>query len=290
MPTSANPDSDLTRKIDETNPYEDAALASAPAALAPEVGAVLTLEHERFRDVKQLLGVLTGKVLKRGVRGLGVKALQRAFIDMGFLLPDTADGVYGRQTAKAVKNFQVHVSKWIPEVTATSVVNAATLLALDKWAPTEGESGQKQHLPVAYYKGTRLRVVVIKDEHRTFLYDKQGNFVRVFMNAVGASATPTATGLKVISTKLDENAANEVGERLWGARVFGARILDLTWATGQRSGEELHGTIAPEALGEDVSHGCIRHANPDIITMYDLLPVGAKVAIVASATDENLRA
>jgi lipoprotein-anchoring transpeptidase ErfK/SrfK len=289
MPTTPVPDSDLLRKIDETNPYEDPPV-SAPAAFAPVVDAVLTLEHERFRQVQQLLGVLTGKVLKRGARGPGVKALQRAFMDMGFLLAGTADGIYGRQTAKAVKNFQVHASKWAPEVTATGVVNAVTLLALDKWAPTEGESGQKQHLPAPYYKGTRLRVVVIKDEHRTFLYDAQGQFVRVFMNAVGASATPTMTGLKVVSAKLDEAAANELGERLWGARVFGARILDLTWANGQRSGEELHGTIAPEALGEDVSHGCIRHSNPDIIMIYDMLLVGTKVAIIESATDPNLQA
>lgn len=289
MPTSTVPDPDLPRKIDETNPYEDPP-ASAPAALAPVPAAAGTLEHERFREVKQLLSVLTGKVLKRGARGVGVKAMQRAFIDMGFLLADTADGIFGRQTAKAVKNFQVHVSKWIPEVTATGIVNAATLLALDKWAPAEGVSGQKQHIPTPYYNGIRIRVVVVKDEHRTFLYDNKGKFVRVFMNAVGASATPTATGLKVISAKLDEAAANEVGERLWGARVFGARILDLTWANGQRSGEELHGTIAPEALGEDVSHGCIRHANPDIITMYDSLTVGTKVAIIATVGDSNLHA
>lgn len=249
----------------------------------------MTLEHERFRLDKQLLGILTGKSLKRGARGTGVKALQSAFIDMGFLLPGTADGIFGRQTAKAVSNFQVHASKKFAEVTSTGIVNAATLLVLNKLAPTEGQSGQSTNVPIPYYRGTKLRIVVIKDEHRTFLYDKQGAFVRVCMNAVGASATPTTTGLKVIASKLDEKIATEVGMKLWNAPVFGARILDLRWANGKHSGEELHGTVVPEVLGENVSHGCIRHENAEIIIMYDAVKVGDKVAVVDSAADPNLR-
>lgn len=249
----------------------------------------MPLEHERFRLEKQLLGLLAGKVLKRGAQGTGVKALQSAFIDMGFLLHGTADGIFGRQTAKAVANFQVHASKTFADVTSTGVVNASTLLALDQIAPIEGQSGQSKNVPIPYFKGTKLRIVVIKDEHRTFLYDKQGTFVRVCINAVGASATPTTTGLKVIASKLDEKVATEVGLKLWNAPVFGARILDLRWANGKHSGEELHGTIVPEVLGENVSHGCIRHSNADIIAMYDTVKVGDKVAIVDSVTDPDLR-
>ncbi len=287
MPTEPDSDPDFPRHIDETNPYEDPPISSARA----ESSAVPNpLVLERFRQDKQLLGIIAGKSLKRGSRGSGVKALQSAFIDMGFLLPNTADGIFGKQTAKAVRNFQIHASKWFADVTITSVVDGKTMIALDKLAPAEGVSGQSQRIPTPHFKGTRLRVLVVKDEHRTFLYDKHGTFHRVYMNAVGAAATPTATGLKVISAKLDEDAAKELGERLWGGPVFGARILDLTWANGKRSGEELHGTISPEALGEDVSHGCIRHANADIMAMYEELPVGAKVAIVEKASDPDLHA
>lgn len=287
MPTEPDSDPDLPRHIDETNPYEDPPISSAKAE-SPAVPN--PLELERFRQDKQLLGIIAGKHLKRGSRGSGVKALQSAFIDMGFLLPNTADGIFGKQTAKAVRNFQIHASKWFADVPVTSIVDGKTMIALDKLAPAEGVSGQSQRIPTPYFKGTRVRVLVVKDEHRTFLYDKHGTFLRVCMNAVGAAATPTATGLKVISAKLDEDAAKELGERLWGGPVFGARILDLTWANGKRSGEELHGTISPEALGEDVSHGCIRHANADIIAMYEEIPVGAKVAIVEKASDPDLRA
>jgi len=281
MPTSSASKSVPAQKLAKTNP--------ATKAAGAEASPVVTLEHERFCLEKQLLDILTGKVLKRGAKGPGVKALQNAFSDMGFLLPGTADGIFGRQTAKAVSNFQVHASKTFADMTVNGIVNAATLLALDSLAPLAGQSGQSKNLPIPYYKGTKLRIVVLKDEHRTFLYDKQGAFVRVCMNAVGASATPTTTGLKVIASKLDEKIATEVGMKLWNAPVLGARILDLRWANGKHSGEELHGTVVPEALGEDVSHGCIRHENADIIALFDAVKVGDKVGIAESAADPNLR-
>src|SRR5262249_50022910 len=152
------------------------------------------------------------------------------------------------------------------------------------------QSGQAKSVPAPFFSGKRIRVLVAMDEHRTFLFDKQGKLTRIFINAVGASATPTATGLKIVSAKLDEEAATEAGMRLWEAPVFGARLVDLTWANGTRSGEELHGTMNPDALGEDVSHGCIRHANEDIIMIYDSLSIGDKVAVVEGVGDPRLHA
>ncbi len=65
-------------------------------------------------------------------------------------------------------------------------------------------------------------------------------------------------------------------------------MLDLSWADGKRSGEELHGTSAPKQLGEDVSHGCVRHSNTDIVKLYDALGVGDQVAIVGGLKDTHL--
>ena len=41
----------------------------------------------------------------------------------------------------------------------------------------------------------------------------------------------------------------------------------------------LHGTNAPETIGSAVSSGCFRLVNPDIIDLYDRVPVGTKVVI-----------
>jgi len=265
---------------EEDDPYEEYDLVECVGQPA--------LVNERFVGDPALAGVLEGKALRRGMRGAAVKRVQRALVDLGFALPGSADGKFGPLTAKALRNFQAHAKKWSSEIEETGALDAPTLRALDEVSPPPGERGQAKHLPVPFFEGKRLRVVVVKDEHRTFLFDRRGHLQGIFLNAVGAVVTPTAEGLKVISAKLDEEAATEVGMRLWEAPVFGARIVDLSWADGKRSGEELHGTIVPAALGADVSHGCVRHANEDIIAIYDAVSVGDKVAIVGRADDPRL--
>lgn len=42
-------------------------------------------------------------------------------------------------------------------------------------------------------------------------------------------------------------------------------------------------------MGKDVSHGCVRHDNEDIIKMYDAVSVGQYVAIVNGVDDPMLR-
>jgi peptidoglycan hydrolase-like protein with peptidoglycan-binding domain len=233
--------------------------------------------------------VLAGGNLATGVRSDAVKKLQQAFADMGFAVQGSADGAYGPQTQKAVRNFQVNASKMFPQVRVTGTIDAATLKALDALAPAAGQRGQTGNLPAPMYDGKPVRVVVLKDEHRTVLYDKAGKVQGIFLNAVGKTASQTDSGLKVVSTKLGEAECNAAGEKLWGGRVFGPRMLDLSWVDGKRSGEELHGTNAPTQLGEDVSHGCVRHDNRDILAMYNALNVGDQVAIVDGLNDAHLK-
>ena len=42
-----------------------------------------------------------------------------------------------------------------------------------------------------------------------------------------------------------------------------------------------HGTNQEHLIGQPASHGCIRLTNSDIIELYDLVPAGAEVEIVA---------
>lgn len=255
-------------------------------------GEGAALKNERFAGVaaEGLADVLAGATLSAGAHGPAVKQVQHALVDMGFALPGGADGAYGRQTTKAIRNFQINASKAFSAIKPTGNLDAATLRALDELAPPPGQKGQSKNIPAPFFDGKKLRVVVLKDEHRTFLFDRSGKLSGIFMNAVGAAATSTGEGLKFVASKLDEPDAIATGERLWGGPVFGVRIVDLSWADGKRSGEELHGTVSPGELGEDVSHGCVRHSNPDIITIFDSLNVGDKVAIVAGLSDPRLHA
>jgi lipoprotein-anchoring transpeptidase ErfK/SrfK len=60
---------------------------------------------------------------------------------------------------------------------------------------------------------------------------------------------------------------------------LGPRALYL-YRDGRDTFFRLHGTTEPETIGHAVSSGCIRLFNPDIIDLYDRVPVGAHVRVV----------
>jgi lipoprotein-anchoring transpeptidase ErfK/SrfK len=55
---------------------------------------------------------------------------------------------------------------------------------------------------------------------------------------------------------------------------MGARALYLG-ATVYR----IHGTNQPQTIGHAVSSGCFRLVNPDVIDLYDRIPVGTRVVV-----------
>ncbi|MBU8899300.1 L,D-transpeptidase family protein [Corallococcus sp. M34] len=273
-----------------TQPWPAREPLDAPPAAGLPSPVAAPLEHARFTGLPQLADVVAGgQVLGPGTRGEGVRAVQAALLDMGFALLNGADGVHGADTTRALRNFQIHARSMFPDLRSTGALDTTTLRALDALAPARGTRGQSQHVPVPLYDGQPVRVVVALREHRTFLFDPEGKLLDIFPNAAGTVNTPTHRGLKVVRAKLDQVAAEAAGARLWNDRhVFGVRILDLSWANGRHSGEELHGTSAPALLGGDVSHGCVRHANEHIVALYDALSVGDRVAVVETVDDPNL--
>jgi lipoprotein-anchoring transpeptidase ErfK/SrfK len=44
----------------------------------------------------------------------------------------------------------------------------------------------------------------------------------------------------------------------------------------------IHGTNQPETIGSAVSSGCFRLTNPDVIDLYDRVPVGTRVVVLQS--------
>jgi lipoprotein-anchoring transpeptidase ErfK/SrfK len=41
----------------------------------------------------------------------------------------------------------------------------------------------------------------------------------------------------------------------------------------------IHGTNAPETIGQAVSSGCFRLVNDDIIDLYNRVPIGTKIVV-----------
>src|SRR5437868_14715823 len=99
-----------------------------PTRRVKTANSILALHNARFTGQPDLGAVLAGQAtLTLRSRGPGVQAVQQALIDMGFSLPGGADGIFGKQSAKAVRNFQVHAGSSFPGVKSTCLVDAHPL-------------------------------------------------------------------------------------------------------------------------------------------------------------------
>jgi lipoprotein-anchoring transpeptidase ErfK/SrfK len=65
------------------------------------------------------------------------------------------------------------------------------------------------------------------------------------------------------------------------ANPLGARALYL-WQGNKDTLYRIHGTNEPETIGRNVSSGCIRMLNQDVIDLYQRTPLGSKVVVLAS--------
>jgi lipoprotein-anchoring transpeptidase ErfK/SrfK len=59
---------------------------------------------------------------------------------------------------------------------------------------------------------------------------------------------------------------------------LGARALYLS-----QSVYRIHGTNQPKTIGHAVSSGCFRLVNPDVMDLYERVPVGTKVVVLQAA-------
>jgi lipoprotein-anchoring transpeptidase ErfK/SrfK len=62
---------------------------------------------------------------------------------------------------------------------------------------------------------------------------------------------------------------------------LGARALYL-WQDNKDTLFRIHGTVEPWTIGRNVSSGCIRMLNQDVLDLYEHVPVGAKVVVLGS--------
>lgn len=60
---------------------------------------------------------------------------------------------------------------------------------------------------------------------------------------------------------------------------LGARAL-YPFQNGRDTLYRLHGTSDPSSIGQDVSSGCVRLLNQDVIDLYQRIPTGSKVVVL----------
>ncbi len=107
--------------------------------------------------------------------------------------------------------------------------------------------------------------------------------VKSYRVAIGRAGYETPTGLYNIQDKA-VNVAWNVPE--WGGKLAGKTIpggspqnpLKARWL-GFYAGAGIHGTDDIASLGTAASHGCIRMAIPEVIELYDQVPVQTPIYI-----------
>jgi hypothetical protein len=114
---------------------------------------------------------------------------------------------------------------------------------------------------------------------------KRLRVVRTYRVAVGAAGYDTPRGMHRVLSK-ERNPTWHVPNRPWAGNLAGQTIppgdprnpLKAAFiALG--GGVGFHGTANLASIGTAASHGCIRMTVPDVISLYNRVPVGAPVLI-----------
>jgi lipoprotein-anchoring transpeptidase ErfK/SrfK len=114
---------------------------------------------------------------------------------------------------------------------------------------------------------------------------KDLKLVKSYTIAVGQPAYPTPYGLFSITDKAVDPVWS-VPNSPWAGELAGTTVeggsaenpLRARWM-GVTSGVGFHGTDSTYSLGTAASHGCMRMSVPDIVELYDQVPVGTPVYI-----------
>jgi lipoprotein-anchoring transpeptidase ErfK/SrfK len=167
-------------------------------------------------------------------------------------LRERIDGVLN-STGTGARTVQAETEKVQPEVTTTELAaKYPTYLTIDRTSYT-------------------LRLF------------KDLELVKEYTIAVGTVGFETPSGLYNIQNKAVDPAWSvpEWGGSLAGQVIPGGTAenpLKERWL-GIYDGAGIHGTDDVASLGTSASHGCIRMAIPDVIELYDQVPVGTPVYI-----------
>jgi lipoprotein-anchoring transpeptidase ErfK/SrfK len=119
-------------------------------------------------------------------------------------------------------------------------------------------------------------VVVSLSQQRVHVY-RAGRQILVTKAGVGRSVSATPSGKYFLVMLLKQPDPNG----MYGPYAFGTSAFSNTYYHfGGGPGEiGLHGTDDPQALGTNVSHGCIRVSNAAITRLARILPLGTPVLI-----------
>ena len=122
----------------------------------------------------------------------------------------------------------------------------------------------------------RFSIVVDKSQNELLLTENN-QFIKTYPVATGKNnSTPVGT-FKVVT---------RIPNPVWytqGAVVpteSPENILGTRWLGIDKQGYGIHGSVDPNAIGYQVTAGCVRMTNKDVEELFDIVPVGTEVTIV----------
>jgi hypothetical protein len=165
---------------------------------------------------------------------------------------------------------------------------SSTFLIIGEDEDTLGQTWYQIRLPVrpngstGWVRSADLTIATITysiridlSDHRLDLYES-GRLKASYPIGVGTGDTPTPPGEYYITIKMKPTSANSVyGVLAMGVSGFSEKLTD--WPDGGQLG--IHGTNDPSSVGKDVSHGCIRLQNADILDLSQYVAYGTPVSI-----------
>jgi lipoprotein-anchoring transpeptidase ErfK/SrfK len=145
--------------------------------------------------------------------------------------------------------------------------------------PPNGQSGWIRTSQIILAKNY-YRVDVARGAHQVRIYEKD-KLIKTYPVGIGTKETPTPGGTYFIRVLIkNPNPTDAYGPYAYGLSGFSPVLTQYNGGDGVIG---MHGTNEPQAIGTDVSHGCIRLSNANITDLATRikLPLGTPVRILA---------
>jgi lipoprotein-anchoring transpeptidase ErfK/SrfK len=129
----------------------------------------------------------------------------------------------------------------------------------------------------------RQPFIIVNKTTNQLAFIGNGKLESIYPVATGVTTALTPEGLFTVKVKAKnpyyrkKNIPGGAPNNPLGTRWIG---FDAYGTDGRTYG--IHGTNNPQSIGKYITQGCVRMYNRDVETLYEKVPIGAKVLIVRS--------
>ncbi len=119
--------------------------------------------------------------------------------------------------------------------------------------------------------------ILVDKSQNILILKSDEEIIKTYVVATGKDNS-TPTGNFKITSKLVNPTWFKTGAVIPAGSA--ENVLGTRWMGLDKPSYGIHGTTDPKTLGEQVTQGCVRMANPDVEELYTIVPIGTEVVIV----------